>query len=243
MVRGLFSAASGMLAVMQAQRVITNNIANVSTPGYKKDIPVYRSFSTILQRELQGDQRQSEVEDTFIDFSQGEVGSTGRALDIAIKGKGFFVLLTPQGIAYTRAGNFSLDNKRRVITPDGYFLLGQRGILTIPSPKVSNLEINSQGEVIVNGKKIDKIRVEFFPNTSLYLYKKGENLFEPRGSKGTIQGSYLIKQGYLELSNVDIVKEMVSLIANLRLYEAAQRAAKLQDATLEKVCNELQIRI
>ncbi|MCD6407408.1 flagellar hook basal-body protein [Candidatus Aerophobetes bacterium] len=240
MIRGLFSSVSGMLSMLKAQEVITNNIANVSTVGFKRDVPLYRSFSNILQRELQGRESQSEVEGTFIDFTQGKIISTGRVLDLAIKGKGFFVLLTPQGIAYTRAGSFSLDNKGRIITPEGYYLLGSRGPVTFPSLNFSRLEINREGEVIVDGRFVDKIRVEVFQNPAL-LYKQGDNLFKPLTglSSERGEGEYSIGQGYLELSNVDIIEDMVNLIANLRLYEAAQRAVRLQDATLEKVCNEL----
>jgi len=241
MLRGLFSAASGMIAMMQTQEIITNNIANVATPGFKRDIPVYRSFSTILQRELEGEERQSRVENTFIDFTQGEIESTGRTLDLAIKGEGFFALLTPQGIAYTRAGSFTLDDKGRLITPQGYFLLGAKGPLTISPLGTLELKIAPGGEVIVNGKIIDRIRVDIFPQPPFYLYKEGENLFKVgvAGSPRQIKGNYRIKQGYLESSNVDILEEMVNLITNFRLYEAAQKAVHLQDTTLEKICNEL----
>jgi len=243
MLEGLFSAASGMVSMIQAQQIIINNIANVATPGFKKDIPVYRSFSTILQKKLERRESISEVEGTFVDFSQGEIESTGRRLDLAIRGEGFFALLTPQGIAYTRAGSFTLDNKGRLTTPQGYFLLGTRGPLTIPSLReTSQFKVSPEGEVIVGEKVIDRIRVEVFPATPFSLYKVGENLFKlgAKTSMRGVKGNYLIKQGYLELSNVDIVQEMVDLIANFRLYEAAQKAIQLQDATLGKICSELQ---
>jgi len=217
MLEGLFSAASGMVSMIQAQQIIINNIANVATPGFKKDIPVYRSFSTILQKKLERRESISEVEGTFVDFSQGEIESTGRRLDLAIRGEGFFALL--------------------------YFLLGTRGPLTIPSLReTSQFKVSPEGEVIVGEKVIDRIRVEVFPATPFSLYKVGENLFKlgAKTSMRGVKGNYLIKQGYLELSNVDIVQEMVDLIANFRLYEAAQKAIQLQDATLGKICSELQ---
>lgn len=243
MLRGLFSAASGIVATSRAQEIITNNITNVATPGFKKDIPIYESFSLILQRQMESDERQSRLENTWVDFSQGEIEPTRRRLDLAIKGDGFFALLTPQGIAYTRAGSFTLDNKGRLTTPQGYFLLGTRGPLTIPSLReTSQFKVSPEGEVIVGEKVIDRIRVEVFPATPFSLYKVGENLFKlgAKTSMRGVKGNYLIKQGYLELSNVDIVQEMVDLIANFRLYEAAQKAIQLQDATLGKICSELQ---
>jgi len=242
MLRGLFSAASGMMSMVQAQKIITNNIANVATPGFKRDIPLYRSFSTILERELEGKERQSRIEATFIDFKQGKIESTGRPFDLAIKGEGFFALLTPQGIAFTRAGSFTLDSRGRLITQEGYFLLGtKRPLIVVPPAATSQIKINPQGEVIVDGKVIDKIRVEVLPQSSFSLYKQGKNLFktELAGPPQQEEGNYSIRQGYLEHSNVDIVGEVVNLITNFRLYEAAQKAIKLQDITLEKVCNQL----
>ena len=242
MLRGLFSAVSGMISMAQAQEVICNNIANVATPGFKRDIPVYRSFSTILEREIQNRERQCRIESTFIDFKQGKIESTGRPLDIAIKGEGFFVVLTPYGTAYTRAGSFRLDKEGRLVTPEGYFLLGtKRPLIYIPSDKASKLKISSQGEILVDGKVIDKIRIDVPKKPVFYLYKEGKNLFRVghTGYAPLKKGNYFVKQGYLELSNVDIVEEMVDLITNFRLYEAAQKAVKIQDATLEKICNQL----
>ncbi len=241
MLRGLFSAASGIVATSRAQEIITNNITNVATPGFKKDIPIYESFSLILQRQMESDERQSRLENTWVDFSQGEIEPTRRRLDLAIKGDGFFALLTPQGIAYTRAGNFTLDREGRIITPQGFFLLGKKGPLVIPEGGAGELKITPEGEVFVDGKMIDQIRIDVFPDPPLYLYKEGENLFKigVASSPGQVQGSYRVEQGCLESSNVDIVEEMVNLVVNLRLYEASQKAIQLQDATLDKICNQI----
>lgn len=239
MIRGLFNAASGIVAMMQAQEVIINNIANVSTPGFKKDIPVYRSFSNILQRRIKNQESQARVEATFTDFSQGEIESTEGSLDLAIKGDGFFTLLTPQGIAYTRAGNFTLDKTGRIVTAEGYFLLGKNGPISVSGSGKSRLEVNSKGDVIVDGTVVDRIRVQVFPKPSSFLYKQGKNLFKSIATVPTVGkgGTYDIKQGYVELSNVDIVQEITDLLINLRLYESAQRAVQLQDETLGKICN------
>lgn len=243
MLRGLFSAASGMMSMIQAQEVITNNIANVATQGFKKDIPIYRSFSTILEREMEGKERQSRVENTFIDFTQGEIEPTGRALDLAIKGEGFFVLLTPQGPVYTRAGSFTIDEKGRLATNDGYFLLGaKQPLIYLPrSVESANLRVSPEGELMVDGNVVARIRVDVPRNPTSYLYKAGNNIFKVgRGGYAPLKESdYSIKQGYLELSNVNVVEEMADLLANFRLYEAAQKSVKLQNDTLEKICNQL----
>jgi len=237
MIRGLYSAASGMLSTIHAQEIITNNIANVNTPGFKRDIPVYESFSNILQRQINRDTRQTRVQSTFIDLSEGKLTFTGNTFDFALEGKGFFALSTPQGIAYTRSGNFSLDRQGRLVTPEGFILLGENGPITISVNNISKLKFNEKGEVIIDGKVVDQIRVDVVRRSS--LYKEGENLFRISQPVGVNRANNIsVKVGYLETSNVDIISEMVSLINNFRMYEANQRLIQLQDSTLDKACNE-----
>ena len=237
MLRGLYSAASGMLSAIYAQEIITNNLANSETVGFKRDIPVYKSFSTLLQREMKRDTRQTKMEATFTDLTQGQLIPTGNNLNFALGGKGFFALLTLQGVAYTRDGNFSLNNKGRLVNSEGFPLLGEKGPISIPSNgSVKNLKFNKKGEVIVEGKAIGQIRVD---NPSS-LYKQGNNLFKAYNSAKTEKAKEIfIKKGYLESSNVNIIEEMVNLIENFRLYEANQKVIQSEDSTLNKICNEI----
>jgi len=239
MLRGLYSAASGMLATISGQEVITNNLANVNTPGFKRDIPVYESFSNILGRKINQDTSQIRMQNTVIDLRQGKLTFTDNVFDFALEGEGFFVLSTPQGIAYTRAGSFSLDEEGQLVNSDGYALLGEAGPIVIPDEKITRLEFSGRGEVIIDGKVIDQIRVDEVTDPYL-LGKEGKNLFRSFAPTASISATAVrIKQGYLETSNVEIIPEMVNLIDNLRTYEANQKMIQLQDDILKKLCNEL----
>lgn len=240
MLRGLYSAASGMLATISAQEVITNNLANVNTPGFKRDIPVCESFSNILWRKINQDTSQIRMQNTVIDLRQGKLTFTDNVFDFALEGEGFFVLSTPQGIAYTRAGSFSLDEDGHLVNSDGYALLGEAEPIVIPDEKITGLEFSGRGEVIVDGRVIDRIRVDEVTDPYL-LGKEGGNLFRSFAPPASISATAVqIKQGYLETSNVEIIPEMVNLIDNLRTYEANQKLIQLQDDTLKKLCNELE---
>lgn len=239
MLRGLYSAASAMLATARAQEVITNNIANVNTPGFKKNIPVYQSFSNILQREIDGDTGQSRLQETFIDLAQGEFTFTDNIFDFALEGEGFFVLSTPQGIAYTRNGSFFLDKENRLVTSENFALMGQSGPLIIPAQEIVKLRFSPNGELRIGEKVFDQIRIDIFSEVSL-LSKMGKNTFQLSPEAQTTRATAVsIKQKYLETSNVDIISEMVSLIDNLRVYEASQKMIQLQDNTLDKLVNEI----
>lgn len=241
MLRGLYSAASAMLATARAQEVITNNIANVNTPGFKRNIPVYQSFSNILQREIDGDTRQSRLQETFIDLAQGAFTFTDNIFDFALEGEGFFVLSTPQGIAYTRNGSFFLDKENRLVTSENFALMGESGPLIIPAQEITKLRFNQNGEMRIGEKVLDQIRIDIVPEVS-FLARIGKNAFQlsPQG-QATRATTVRIKQKYLETSNVDIISQMVNLIDNLRVYEASQKMIQLQDNTLGKLVNEIGI--
>jgi len=242
MLKGFFSAASGMVGILSAQEVITNNIANFLTPGYKRDIPIYTSFSRVLEESWRGEEGQSRMEETFVDFRDGKIKATERKLDLAIKGEGFFfAILTPEGVAYTRAGKFTLDKEGRVVTEEGYFLLGTKEPVIFIPYNSEDIRINEKGEITAGEEVIDKIRIEFFPEPAKQLYKAGKNFFRVK-SNNFSEGkntAYFVKQGYLELSNVDIIQETINLLVNFRIYEAAQKAINMQDTTLEKLCSYL----
>jgi len=239
MIRGLYTAASGALSTLQAVDVVVNNIANLSTPGFKKDIPLQESFSKILNRKIARQEEINKIRNTFTDFSEGKLISTKDKFDFAIEGDGFFVISTPQGIAYTRAGNFTLDKTGMLTTLEGFPVMGERGIITIPRKSKNQVKITSKGKVIVEGRVINTILIESFSNLSS-LQKIGNNLFQPSGRTAINRVKEIsLKQEYLEISNVDPLQEMVNLITNFRTYEINQKVIQFQDDTLEKVCNEI----
>jgi flagellar basal-body rod protein FlgG len=239
---GMYSAVSGNIASMQMMDLITNNLANVNTSGYKKDRMV---FESVLKEAKNPTLSAGSLTDGPVltaytvqtDFSPGPAKQTGNPLDLALEGDGFFVVNTPGGKAYTRQGNFHLDANNRIVTADGYELQGSGGPLTV---KGGNLEINSKGEVIVDGEQAGTISVVDFPKP-YNLRKVGDTLFVP--SEPDIEGqpalNTRVNQGTIEGSNVQSILEMVSLIANTRFYEECVKTVQTYDQMAAKAANDL----
>lgn len=242
MISGIYTAASGMWAQMLAQEVITDNLAKSQYPAYKRDVAVFEPFSRVLDR-VQGETGQDLngvlLSKVVTVFAGGKLIPTGNDLDIALKGDGFFTVETPQGIRYTRDGAFTLDSEGRLVTDQGFVVLGQGGPITISSEKGGKVSIGNTGKVILDGSTIGQLRISDFPKP-YRLQKVGYGLFAPpAGVEGTTAADAEVAQGYLEMSNVDIFKEMVNLITVMRAYESGQKIIKAQDETLNKAINEV----
>ncbi|NLG78672.1 MAG: flagellar basal-body rod protein FlgF [Firmicutes bacterium] len=253
MVRGLYAAASGMVAGMLQQDVIAQNLANVDTPGYKKDVALVGAFADemAVRVEDHGAWRLARtaplgrlgsgayVRGTGFDRSEGPIIETGAPLDLAIQGDGYFVVETPEGEAYTRNGSFTLNARGELVTMDGMPVLGESGRVVIPSG--GEVEVRGDGRVAVDGQIVDRLRLVTFDGRSL-LRKTGGGLFvAPPGaarSLGAADG-VLVRQGFLEMSNVSAVTEMVQMIAGMRAYETCQRVIWFLDQTLDKSINDV----
>lgn len=239
---GMYSAVAGNIAFMQRMDVIANNLANINTIGFKKDQMV---FESILKKAKNPTLPAGSLTDgpvlpdfsVMTDFSPGSIKQTGNPLDISIDGDGFFVVNTPEGKAYTRQGNFHLDANGRVVTCDGYELQGGGGALTITGGK---LEINGRGEVFADGQQVGTIELVDFPKP-YNLEKKGSNLFVAGGPEVSEQPATgaRINQGTVESSNVQPLLEMVSLIANTKLYEECVKTIQSYDQMANKAANDL----
>ena len=237
MLEGIQTSAAGMLPRMTEQEVIANNLANVNTTGYKRDRVVFRKT---LESELGvAASEGSEVfgEEVLVDFSPGPLEKTDRPLDVAIEGSGFFTVETPNGVRYTRAGNFRLDSEGYLVTVDGYRVLGESGPILLTNDKVN---INEDGEIWQGGFLVDRLRVTDFSDPRA-LVKEGHSLFKTADPRVTGQpaAEATIKQGYLEGSNVNPLEEMVEMMVVLRNFEAEQKAIQVQDQTLGTAVNEL----
>ncbi len=246
MVRGIYVAASGMRTQVENQDVIANNLANADTPGFKKDTLMVGSFPQFLIQRIDdvSDEGRPPVIGSFslgsepagvaTDFSSGGIVSTQRNLDFAISGRGFFVIQTPQGTRYTRAGSFTRSSDGLLVTTEGYPVLGENGRIDIGDGEFS---VSSAGDVIVDGQVVNRISVVDIAPAE--LVKEGDSLFAARQGAGvTPAEGYSVLQGYLESSNVNIVQEMVKMITGLRAYEANQKVLKMEDETLGKLINE-----
>jgi len=244
MIRGLYTAGTAMLSNMKKMDVITNNMANVNTTGFKEDSLVTRSFDEILIERLNDPSvvftsnevgplgTGVHVDMVYTKYEQGSLNQTDVSTDFSINGDGFFVVNTEDGERYTREGAFKINSDRILVNSDGYPVMGENGEIYLNS---SDFEVKSGGEIFINGEYIDKIRVLNFNSED--MRKDGNNLYYSL-SQG-FQSNASVMQGYLEGSNVDLARGMVDMIEVYRNYESNQRVIKMIDETIGKAVNEL----
>lgn len=243
MIKGIYTAASAMLVNKERMQTVSNNLSNVNTSGFKKKETLQNSFSELLLSRI--DQPTKDVVGSvgggvenygeYTNHTSGDIKHSGNPFDLAINGNGFFALNTPGGVRYSRNGNFVLNNNNQLVDNHGNFVLGENGPIQLnPEEKIT---ISDNGEVFQGDTQIDTIQlVDFDDYTNLNLI--GNNLFEAEGEQP--QGSEAeLKQGYLENSNVNVVKEMVKMIEVTRAYETNQKVIQTMDSTLDKSVNEV----
>ena len=223
--------SSSVNALMQELDIITHNMANSSTVGYKRRC---NAFSKSLEAQQGGVDPQTPAGidlRTMFDFSQGNVIETGRPLDFAVCGKGFFVIETPQGPLYTRNGMFQTNQNGQVVDSEGRSVAGQSGPITIPNDVgLSQVNVANDGSVSAGGAVIGKFRIVDFGDNEKNLLPAGLNCFRmtdenirPVDAEHTV-----VKQGYQESSNVRMVDELVGMITVSRLYEANMKFISAQ---------------
>jgi len=238
---GMYTALSGNMAAMARMDVITNNLANINTPGFKKDGVTFEGVlagatapSTVNPSKTSDLAFQKE--NIYIDYTAGPTSQTGNSLDVAIDGDGFFAVATPDGTAYTRQGNFRLTADGTLVTTDGYPVMGQGGEIRLKGGKV---DINKKGEITVDGVAAGAISVVDFPKP-YNLTKTGSAQFVPSDPQATPQAATAeIRQGSLEGSNVDPVSEMVQMIDASRSFDVCQRVILGFDSMTGKAANDL----
>ena len=224
MISGIYKLVDGLLVQKIRFDTISNNVANISTNAFKKDII---SFHRIL----------SMKNSSTTDFSPGPIRHTGNELDVALESPGFFKIQTPRGIRYTRDGAFRLDVDRTLVTHNGDPVLGQNGPITING---GNVTIEPDGRVVVENEPVDTISVVDFRNLDL-VRKEGSSYYVFQGEEGDIFAAENInvQNGYIEQSNVNPTGEMVKMVMSLRLFESAQKAIQFMDEITSKMVNEV----
>ena len=234
MIRGWYIGASGMNAQQNRLDTISNNLANVDTTGFKKEIPVSKEFSELLLRRVQADGQYSN--------SQGSFKNTDTKTDFALGGEGFFAVQTPAGERYTRNGNFHLGKEGILLTKEGYPVLGENGAIHVPDDK---FYVNQDGMIYTKDDStlVDRVKVVRFENER-YLKKQGSSLWnttkfsgEPHIAEGDERPKLL--QGYTETSNVNVVNEMVQMIEVNRAYEANQKSVQTEDNMMETLWSKV----
>lgn len=267
MLRGLYTAGSGMLVEALRNDVIANNLANAQTTGYKKDVAVVRAFPAMLIRRIDdrsggpgapvagaslsdpagirmerlpvvGELGTGSIVDAVTSvFAPGPQRFTGNPLDVAIVGSGFFAVEMPNGVAYTRAGSFTLSADGWLVTQEGRRVIGRSGPIAITGREA---HIDDAGRVIVDDSVEGELAIWQFGDPSA-LRKIGANLFLAAEGAGEPQlvAPAAVASETLEISNVNVVAEMVNLIAVQRAYEASQRAVQAHDQTLGRAVNDI----
>lgn len=202
--------------------IISNNIANALTAGFKASRPVFGVTTTAEDptgRQTQLKNAYVNLSDTYIDFSDAAVVDSGAALDMAIMGNGFFVVSTEDGMKYTRNGQFMLDKGGRVVTMSGDPVMGKGGEITINVADGKQIQIESDGSIFLGEDLVDTVKVVEFKDMKS-VKPTGKGYFANAGNEaGETPNIYTIRQGSYETSNVNVVQEMVELIHTMRAYE------------------------
>lgn len=244
MIKGLYAAASAMLANLNRQNVLSHNIANLNTPGFKQTLSSIDDFieTEVIQpsEEFAYFSRLTDIGDLGLgvttspeitDFSQGAIRPTNQPFDLAIEGTGFFSVQTPNGERYTRDGRFIRDFEGQLVTIDGYSVLDDAGQpIQIPDGAA---EINKYGVISVDNENVGQVGIFAFENPEEELVHDMPNMYEaPGGATGEEVGT--IQQGYIEVSNANASDLMTQMSIVARAYEAAQQMVQNQDELLAK---------
>lgn len=265
MSKGIYTALSGAMAQSSRLDTIANNLANVSTPGFKRDGQVFREYLTSYEKEPStitvprvpasiesfydmqgGDKSFVDANGTFTDFSQGSLKQTGNRLDIAIEGEGFFEVLTPEGVRLTRVGTFNVDGDGKLVTKQGYSVLRDGGAGQDPAAREikltkANVTISPTGEIFDGQNNVGKIALVSVGKKDA-LQKTGHALYNVKETidpQITVANEVKLHQGFVEMSNVNPVREMTDMITATRTFENTQKGIQAYDQMMGKVVNEV----
>jgi flagellar basal-body rod protein FlgG len=249
----IYLAAAGALACEKRLQIISNNLANANTVGFKMDQGYFKQFdpndpalSTVQNSTGTGSQADLFWNNfnVYTDHSSGPLKMTGNDFDLALEGDGFFCIQTPDGIQYTRKGDFTLNAEGVLVTRNGFPVLGEGGEITVKSNENPNqyaqFAVDEQGNVSVDGQQLDTLRIVKIAELSR-LTKAGDTLFKPPAA-GAGEGraeNFRVSQGFIELSNVEVVKMMTEMIEVLRGYESYQKVIQASDESNPKAINDV----
>ena len=285
MLKGLYTAYTGMLNEQHRMDVLTNNLANATTNGFKKEGTTSEAFDTVLAYKIKDlsepgnlprpmatnraiDQAEAnnplnenymerrvrktglnlgvKIGENYVDYSEGPIKETGNTLDLALSDRGFFAIeyTNKAGVTstkYTRDGNFTMNQQGFLQTQDGDYVLDEDGQRIQMDPALP-ISISRNGTIVQDGAAVATIGITDFEDYN-YLERFGENFFQPvegaveldRGETGV---NTQIHQGYLEMSNISEVTEMINMITLQRKYESNQKVITTYDDTLEQAVTQ-----
>jgi len=255
MLKGLYTAYTGMVNEQHRMDTLTNNLANSATIGFKKEGATSQSFQDVLAYKIKDTSETAnlarrigamslgvKVGENYTDYSEGPITVTDNTYDLALTGPGFFnIEFTNKAgdisTKYTRDGNFTLTQEGYLVTKDGDFVLDNRGRHIQLDPKLSS-QILESGAIYQDGRLRATIGLTDFEDYN-YLEHYGENMFQTVTGAQEKPATAQILSGYLEHSNVQVVKEMVDMINVSRAYESNQKVIQTYDSSLEIAVNQL----
>ena len=255
MVKGLYTAYTGMVNEQNRMDIMTNNLANASTVGYKKEGSTSQSFNDVLTVKIKDQsvgmrnvQRIGiknpgvKIGENYTDYSQGSFRITDNTYDLALAGDGFFAIeftnkAGETDTKYTRAGQFTLNKDGYLVTEEGDYVLDTQN-RRIRLNTLIDSKITDDGTIYQNDQAVARIQVTDFEDYD-YLEKYGETYYQPIEGARTIAANAQVKSGYLEMANVQVVSEMVNLISITRAYESNQKVVQTIDDTLDVAVNQI----
>jgi len=231
----LTMTAAGLLNDVERLRVLSHNLANATTSGFRRDIAVLRPFQVQLDEAGARLGVSTRMIATDVDRTQGAMRYSGNPLDVAIEGDGFFVLESPTGAVFLRQGSFQLDSRGRLMGPNGRAVLGASGEIMLSNPEP---RIDQAGNIWERDRLVDSLRVVRFPPDAQPV-SLGSGLYASEG--GSLEDVELprVRQGYVEASNVVPMREMVRLIETIRHFEASQRLVRGYDEMMDRALSLL----
>lgn len=254
MIKGLYTAYTGMINEQNRMDTLANNLANVDTTGFKKEGATSQAFGDILKFEIKDKSEYYltkrmgvtnpgvRIGENYTDWSEGALHETDNTFDLALSGMGFFrIEFTDKGgntsVKYTRDGSFTLNQKGELVTKDGDYVLSSTGAHIVLDPN-DWASVNAMGQIYQNDALVATIGTTDFADYN-YLEHYGENLWQTVPGATEQPANTKILSGYLEQSNVNTVEEMVNMIAIQRQYESNQRVITTLDGTLQIAANDL----
>ena len=255
MVRGLYTAYTGMINEQNRMDTLSNNLANVTTVGFKKEGTTSQAFDEVLTLKIKDstvgynlvqpvgtDSRGVKLGENYVDWSQGSFRITNNTFDLALGGSGFFALeytnkAGDTSTMYTRAGNFTLNKEGYLVNSNGDYVLDVNS-KRIKIDPTQDAAVDRQGRITQNNQVVAQIQIADFEDYD-YLQKYGETFYYPLEGATFSQADGEIYSGYLEASNVSTVQEMVNLIAISRQYESNQKIIQTIDNTLEVAVTQI----
>lgn len=260
MIRGLYTAASGMINLLQSNDSIANDLANINTPGFKQGVTIFKAFAPMLLNKLSADGNHRDVaggqvgsihsgsglSSIAIDFSQGQIKKVENMYDLALSGPGFFEIKTDNGVtAYTRDGSFVRDQEGYLTTRNGHKVIGIDNEPIKIDQSIVNFKVMADGTILnddkIKGEKevLGQLKLVDFENKH-GLMRHGNNLFVDPGTANPIAAkNCTVVQGALEMSNANVISTMTKSIEGMRTYETLSRIVDNTGKNIEKATEQL----